>query len=139
MKDKSEVFHLFVKFYRMIQTQFESPIKRLRSDNGREYVNQNLSKFLQENKVVHELTCVDTPQQNGVAERKNRHLLEVTRTLLFQTFVPKSCWGEAVLTATYLINRLPSRVLEGVTPIQLMTIFYPSIPMLNILQICVFG
>ena len=46
MKDKSEVFHLFVKFYRMIQTQFESPIKRLRSNNGKEYVNQNLSKFL---------------------------------------------------------------------------------------------
>jgi len=46
MKDKSKVFHLFVKFHKMIQTQFESPIKRLRSDNGREYVNQNLSKFL---------------------------------------------------------------------------------------------
>ncbi|XP_068475998.1 myosin-15-like isoform X2 [Phaseolus vulgaris] len=139
MKDKSEVFHLFVKFYRMIQTQFESPIKRLRSDNGREYVNQNLSKFLEENGVVHELTCVDTPQQNGVAERKNRHLLEVTRALLFQTSVPRSYWGEAVLTATYLINRLPSRVLEGVTPIQVMTTFYPSIPMLNSLQNRVFG
>ena len=70
MKDKSEVFHLFVKFYRMIQTQFESPIKRLRSDNGREYVNQNLSKFLEENGVVHELTCVDTPQQNGLLKGK---------------------------------------------------------------------
>jgi len=46
----------------MIQTQFESPIKRLRFDNGREYVNQNLSIFLQENGVVYELTCVDTPQ-----------------------------------------------------------------------------
>jgi len=45
-------------------------------------VNQNLSKFLQENGVVHELTCVDTPQQNGVAERKNRHILEVTKALL---------------------------------------------------------
>jgi len=90
MKDKSGVVHLFVKFYRMIQIQFESPIKRLCSDNGREYVNQNLSKFLQENGVVHELTCVDTPQQNGVAERKNRYLLEVTRALLFQTSVPRS-------------------------------------------------
>jgi len=123
----------------MIQTQFESPIKRLRYDNGREYVNQNLSKFLQENGVVHELPCVDTLQQNGVAERKNRHLLEVTRALLFQTYVPRSYWGEAVLTATYLINRLSSRVLEGVTPIQLMTTFYPSIPMLTSLQNRVFG
>jgi len=61
MKDKSEVCHLFVNFYIMVQTQFESSIKRLCFDNGREYVNQNLSKFLKENGVVHELTCVDTP------------------------------------------------------------------------------
>jgi len=61
MKDKYEVFHLFVNFYQMVQTQFESPIKRLRSDDGREYVNQKLSKFLKENEFVHELTCVDTP------------------------------------------------------------------------------
>jgi len=70
MKDKSEVFQLFVNFYHIIQTQFGSLIKRLCSDNGREYVNQNLSNFLKDNGVVHELTCVDTPQQNGVAERK---------------------------------------------------------------------
>ncbi|KAL2320148.1 hypothetical protein Fmac_029117 [Flemingia macrophylla] len=135
MKDKSEVFHLFVNFYRMVQTQFGSLIKRLRSDNGREYVNHNLSKFLQDNGVVHELTCVDTPQQNGVAERKNRHLLEVTRALLFQMSVPKSYWGEAVLTATYLINRLPSRILDGVSPVQLMTTFYPSIPIMTTLRV----
>ena len=62
MKDKSEVFHLYVIFYRMVRTQFENPIKRLHSDNEREHVNQNFSKFLQENGVVHLLTCVDTPQ-----------------------------------------------------------------------------
>jgi len=78
MTNKFEVFHLFVNFYRMVQTQFGNPIKRLCSDNGREYVNQNL-----ENEVVHELTCLNIPQQNGVAKRKNRHLLEVTRALLF--------------------------------------------------------
>ena len=90
-------------------------------------MNQNLSNFLKDNDVVHELTCVDLPQQNGVAERKNRHLLEVARALLFQMFIPKSYWGEVVLTATYLINRLPSRVLNGVSPTQLMTTFYPSV------------
>ena len=90
MKDKSKVFQLFINFYRIIQTQLGSPIKRLHYDNGREYVNQNLSNFLKDNGVVHELTCVDTPQQNGVAERKNRHLLEVARALLFQMSAPKS-------------------------------------------------
>jgi len=67
----------------MVRTQFENPIKRLHSDNGREYVNQNISKFFKENEFVHELTCVDTLQQNGIAERKNPHLFEVTRVLLF--------------------------------------------------------
>jgi len=71
MKDKYEVFQMFVNFYRIIQTQFGSPIKRLHYDNGRVYVNQNLSNFLKDNGVVLELTYVDTPQQNGVAERKN--------------------------------------------------------------------
>ena len=100
MKDKLEVFQLFENFYHIIQTQFGSLIKRLCSNNGREYVNQNLSNFLKDNDVVHELTCVDLPQQNGVAERKNRHLLEVGRALLFQMSIPKSYWGEVVLTAT---------------------------------------
>ena len=74
----------------MIKTQFGKSIKHLRSDNEREYVNHDMSKFFSENGVVHEFTCVDIPQQNGIAKRKNRHLLEVTRALLFQMYVPKS-------------------------------------------------
>jgi len=114
----------------MIQTQFESPIKRLRSDIGKEYVNQYLYKFLKKN-GVHELTCVDTPQQNEVAKRKNRHVLDVTRAFLFQTFILSSYWGEAILTTTYFINRLPFRVLEGVNPVQLMKTFNPFIPIMT--------
>ncbi|RDX74872.1 hypothetical protein CR513_45305, partial [Mucuna pruriens] len=84
----------------------------LESDNGTEFVNLEFSKFLKDNGVVHELTCVNTPQQNRVAERKNRHLLEVARVLLFQMSVPNVYWGEAVLTTAYLINMLPTRVLN---------------------------
>nr|KYP73597.1 Retrovirus-related Pol polyprotein from transposon TNT 1-94 [Cajanus cajan] len=83
-------------------------IKRIRSDNSTEYVNHEFLNFLSHNGIVHELTCVNTPQQNEVAERKNLHLLEVTRALLFQMFVPKNYWGKVVLTVTYLINRLPT-------------------------------
>jgi hypothetical protein len=71
-----------------------------------------------ENGIVHQSTCVNSPQQNGIAERKNRHLLEVARALLFSTKVPKYLWGEAVLTAAHLINRMPSRVLNLKTPFE---------------------
>ena len=83
MKDKSDVYQLFVQFYNMIQTQFSKTIKRLLSDNGKEHVNHQFSHFVKEHGIIHEFTRVDTPQQNGVVERKNRHLLEVTKALLF--------------------------------------------------------
>ena len=98
---------VFPNFFKMIKNQFGVCIKRLRSDNARDYFNQTLSTFLQKEGGVHHSSCVDTPQQNGVIEWKNKHLLEVTQALLFQTHVPKSYRGEAVLTAAYLINRTP--------------------------------
>ena len=64
-----------------------------------------LSIFFQKKKIIHETSCVDTCQQNRMAERKNRYVLKVIRTLLFQSNVPKKFWSEAVLTAAYLINR----------------------------------
>jgi hypothetical protein len=64
---------------------------------------------------------VDTPEQTGVVERKNWHLLEVTRSLMLDTHVPKSYWGDALLTATYLINRMPSRVLDFQTPLEVLS------------------
>ncbi|RDX97468.1 hypothetical protein CR513_19755, partial [Mucuna pruriens] len=112
---------------------------KIGSDNGTEFVNLEFSKFLKDNGVVHELTCVNTPQQNGVAERKNRHLLEVARALLFQMYVPNVYWGEVVLTAAYLINRLPTRVLNGISPIKHMLSFFPSSPLILSLPSRVFG
>ncbi|KAE8670892.1 APO protein 3 [Hibiscus syriacus] len=63
--------------------------------------------------IVHLTSCVNTPQQNGVAERKNRHLLEVTRSLMFPANAPKYLWRESLLTATYLINRMPRTEIQG--------------------------
>lgn len=84
MKTKYEVESIFKTFFQMIQTQFQVKIKLFRSDNGREYFNKHLSKFFLENDIIHQSSSVDTPQQNGVAKQKNRHLLEVARALLFQ-------------------------------------------------------
>ncbi|KAE8672566.1 G patch domain-containing protein TGH [Hibiscus syriacus] len=110
MREKSEVESLFKSFYQKVETQFDSKIKILRSDNGSEYLNKTLGYFFKEKGIVHLTSCVNTPQQNGVAERKNRNLLEVTRSLMFAAYAPKYLWGEALLTATYLINRMPTFV-----------------------------
>ena len=89
MKEKSETGQIFKIFKNMIQTQFQSKIQILKSDNARDYFNSILGEFLAKEGIVHLSSCVDTPQQNGIAERKNRHLLEVARSLMFSTNVPK--------------------------------------------------
>ena len=58
------------------------------------------------NGIIHQCSSINIPQQNRVAKRKNMHLLEVARSLIFSTKVPKYLWGETILTATYLINRM---------------------------------
>lgn len=118
LKHKSDVFSVFTDLCALIRNQFGETVKTLRSDNGSEYVNQEFEEFLASNGILHQTTCVNTPEQNGVAERKNRHLLEVARSLMFTMNIPKFLWGEAVKTATYLINRMPLRVLNYKTPAQ---------------------
>ena len=90
LKQKSEMSEVFRSFFKMIKNQFEVYIKNLRSDNVRDLFNQTFSHFLQKEGIVHYSSYVDTPQQNEATEQKNRHLLEDTWALLFQTHVPKS-------------------------------------------------
>jgi len=92
-----------------------------------------------ENGIVHQSTCVNSPQQNGIAERKNRHLLEVARALLFSTEVPKYLWGEVVLTAAHLINRMLSRVLNLKTPLETFLKFFPTAPISADMPLKIFG
>ena len=118
LKNKSDVCDIFQNFYHMILTQFQKKIQVLRSDNGGEYLNHSVKTFCLKNGILHQTSCAHTPQQNGTAERKNRHLLEVARSLLLEMHMPKSFWGDAVLSAAYLINRMPSSVLSFQTPLQ---------------------
>lgn len=125
MKEKSEVNHIFQKFHMMIQNQFNAQIQVFKTDNASEYFKSHLESYLSHHGIIHTSSCVNTPQQNGVAERKNRHILEVARALLFTSNMPKYFWGEAVLTAAYLINRMPSRVHKFQSPHQVLLKIYP--------------
>ncbi|KAH7845799.1 hypothetical protein Vadar_006185 [Vaccinium darrowii] len=116
MKMRSELSSIFKSFYMEIKTQFDTCICIFRSNNAREYFKNTLSQFFDDHGIIHQSSCARTPQQNGVAERKIRHLSEVMRAMLFQMQVPKSYWSDAVLTVCYLINRMPSSVLRGSGP-----------------------
>ncbi|KAI5324129.1 hypothetical protein L3X38_033202 [Prunus dulcis] len=118
LQTKGEVSSKFQQFYQMVDTQFHTRIQVLRSDNGREFLNHDLNQFLQDHGIIHQCSFPYTPQHNGMAERKNRHLLEVVHASLIGANMPRSIWGEAVLSAAYLINRIPSSILNFQTPLQ---------------------
>ena len=74
-------------------------------------MNNEFGNFKSAQGILHQTTCPDTSPQNGVAERKNHHILEVARSLMYTMNVPKVLWSEVVMTAIYLINSTPSRLL----------------------------
>ena len=118
MKSKSEAKLLFKKFHKMVCSQYNAQVQVLRSDNGGEYLSFELKWYLEAHGTIHKTTCSDTPQHNGVAEQKNRHLLEVVRASFIEAHMPLSCWGHALTSATYLINRVPSNTIDFRTPSQ---------------------
>ena len=112
--------------------------KILRSDNGRKFTNRRFQAYFQQHGILHETSCSQTPQQNGVAERKNRHILETSRALLFGAHVPSCHWGDAVATAVYLINRMPAKNFHFKTPLKILST-HISLPLLLMLPPRIFG
>ncbi|KAK1425214.1 hypothetical protein QVD17_20561 [Tagetes erecta] len=139
LKSKDQVFQSIESFFYLVQTQFGKVIKVCRSDNGTEFTNNKLQLFFNKNGVIHQTSCAYTPQQNGIVERKHRHLLNTARSLMFQGGLPLSMWNECILTAAYLINRTPSSVLNGRTPYELLFGSKPSLKHLRTFGCLVFS
>ncbi|KAK4384556.1 Retrovirus-related Pol polyprotein from transposon TNT 1-94 [Sesamum angolense] len=116
IKQKSEVFEKFKNWKTLVENQTGKKLKALRTDNGLEFCNQQFSTLCETCGIKRHRTTPYTPQQNGVAERMNRTLLNKVRCLLISSGLAKSFWGEALLTAAYLINRSPSVPLLGKLP-----------------------
>jgi histone deacetylase 1/2 len=116
LKHKSEVFQRFHEFQNLVERQFNRKILALQSDWGGEY--EKLNSFFTKTGIVHLVSCPHAHQQNGAAERKHRHIVEVGLSLLAQSSMPLKYWDQAFLTATYLINRTPSKVIDNSTPLE---------------------
>jgi histone deacetylase 1/2 len=100
----------------MVEKQFDRKILTMQTDWGGEY--QALHSFFTKIGIVHHVSCPHTHQQNGSAERKHHHIVEVGLSLLAHASMPLKFWDEAFLAATYLINRIPSKVIDNTTPLK---------------------
>ena len=116
LKTKDEVFDRFLEWKALVERTTKKKLKTLRTDNGGEYTSTGFENYLKAEGIRHELTVPKTPEQNGVAERLNRTLVEMARSMLLDARLPKKFWAEAVSSAVYLKNRISSKPLQDVTP-----------------------
>lgn len=120
LRAKSEFYAIFVKFHAFVCNQFSSKIKIFQSDGGSEFVNSRLHSFFDLNGIQHRLSCPYTPQQNGRAERKHRHISETGLSMSFHAHVPAVYWFDAFATAVFVINRLPTPLLSDKSPFEVL-------------------
>lgn len=120
MKNKNDCVACLNQLFNSIPTQFNKCVKIVRTDNAKELCEGKIAEIYQNLGIEHQKSCRDTPQQNGVVERKHKHLLETARALYFQSNVPNFFWGDCILCAAYIINRLPLQCLNNISPYQKM-------------------
>ncbi|KAG7552374.1 Zinc finger CCHC-type [Arabidopsis thaliana x Arabidopsis arenosa] len=109
IKTKDEALDMFKKFKAEVENQLDKRIKILRSDRGGEYLSNEFSEFCSTYGIIHQTTAPYTPMQNGVAERKNRTLKEMMNSMLNDSGAPSNLWGEAILTANSILNKIPHK------------------------------
>ncbi|GKC56421.1 retrovirus-related pol polyprotein from transposon TNT 1-94 [Tanacetum coccineum] len=120
MMSKDEAPDFIIKFLKMIQVRLKVTVRRIRTDNGTEFVNQTLREYYEKIGISHETSVARSPQQNGVVERRNRTLIKVARTMLIYAKAPLFLWAEAVATACYTQNCSIVRLRHGKTPYEIL-------------------
>lgn len=127
LKNKSEVSIKFLEYKNYAETSTGKRIKALQSDNGKEFCNSIMENILKQFGIRRRLSAPYTPQQNGIAERKNRTLIESARCMLEESGLPKSFWAEAVATANHVRNRCVTKILGKKTPHEMWTGKRPNV------------
>ena len=116
LQEKSEAFVAFKSYKALVEKEVGNPIKVLRTDRGGEYNSHEFSNFCENHGIKRQLTAAYTPQQNGVCERKNHTIMNMVRSLLTTSGIPKSFWPEAVNWSTHLLNRSLTLAVKNLTP-----------------------
>nr|GEY58674.1 putative ribonuclease H-like domain-containing protein [Tanacetum cinerariifolium] len=120
LRSKDEAPDFIIKFLKMIQVRLKVPVRRIRTYNGTEFVNQTLRKYYEQVDISHEISVALSPQQNGVVKRRNRTLIEAARTMLIYARAPLFLWAEVVATACFTQNRSIICLRHNKTPYELL-------------------
>ena len=140
IKEKAESLDKFKIFRTEVEKQLGKVMKVVRSDRGGEYYGKHgdagqrkgpFAKYLEDSGIVAQFTMLGSPEQNGVAERRNRTLMEMVRSMISRTNLPGFLWGEALKTALYILNRVPTKAVP-LTPFELWTGRKPSLNHLKV-------
>lgn len=132
LKEKSDALSKFKTFKYLVEKETKKRIETFRTDRGGEFVSHEFNAFCNESGIKRHLTAPYSPQQNGVVERRNRTLLEMTRSIMKHMAIPNYLWGEAVRHSTYLLNRIATRAVKDRTPYEVLREKKPNISHLRV-------
>ena len=132
MKKKDEVFSKFKEFKALIENHTEKKSENFQSDNGKEFTSNEFKELCKDSGIKRELSTPYNPQQNGIAERKNRTIMEAARSMLHDQDILMHLWIEAIKTVVYVQNHTPHIVLENKTPEEVFSGRKPKISNLRI-------
>ena len=121
LKRKEEAAAELIDLLTFLERSTEKKVKTVRTDNGGEFVSDEFGYFCKKNGILHQKTTPYTSTQNGRAERSNGMILDMARTMIIDANLPRSFWAEACSTACYILDRTPSRVIDGKTPMEMWT------------------
>ena len=127
---RSEALDCFKIYNTLVENQLNTKIKSLRTDRGHEYLFDLFKAYCAEKGMARQLTIPYTPQQNGVAKRRNMTLLDMVRSMMAKEKLPISFWGDALMTAAYILNRVPSKFVPS-TPYE---VWKGAMPDLNVIR-----
>jgi transposase InsO family protein len=139
LEKKSEAFETFKEFKVMIEKTMGKKIRSLRSDRGGEYLSNQFKSYCENHGILRFLTAPYTPQQNDVAERKNRTILDMVRSMIKTKEMPKEFLAEAVQCAVYIQNRCPHAFLNDRTPQEFWSGHKPNVAHLKVFGSIAYG
>jgi transposase InsO family protein len=139
LKEKCETFEIFKKFKVMVQKSRGHYVRALIIDRGGEYLSNEFNAYCEKQGIQRYLTAPYTPQQNGIAKRKNRTILDMVRSMIKTKKIPKEFWAETVQCAVYIQSRCPHAILENKTPQELWSGYKPNVAHLRIFRSVAYG